>query len=121
MKTIAIGAAVSIVLGLLGSCVYDVSTSTNEAAEVTIVDKEYHPGYTTVSCDDKGRCTTSYVPPSWNVRYEDGTEHFTFDVSSGVYDSVKLGDRRWIQYQKGGYWGLRYFTKILTAKPQVER
>lgn len=111
---------------LVGSCVQDYRKSTPQAAEVTIVDKRYHPEHYVTSCssDNHGvtHCSTTYVAPSWAITYEDATRRFGLDVSSGLYKALRLGDRKVLNYDLGGgYWGARYNERILLQAPPPER
>ena len=108
----------------LGSCVYDWSTSTPQAVNVTIIDKSHTPGYYSTHCstDDKGHmsCSNTWNPPSWYITYEETFDRFSTSVSSGTYENLKVGDKKILNYNLGGYWGIRYNEKFLLVTPSAE-
>lgn len=109
---------------LIGSWVYDYMATTVVVAEVSIVNKTYKAGYYRQECsteeNNRQRCREVWEPPAWLVTYSDETGRHDVRVTSEAYERLARGDRKWVSYQRGGYWGTRYATTILAQPPNAE-
>lgn len=71
----------------------------------TIVDKNYHAGYTTYIAQKVGSVTVMtpiYNPPSWSMRVKTGDKTVNVEVSSGMYDDMHIGQPFDLQCKEGG-------------------
>jgi hypothetical protein len=110
---------------LVGSWLYDYLATTARVDPITIVAKHHTPGFYRQECSTDQRerqpCKQVWEPPVWLVTYSDGGGHHDMSVTSDDYDRLGLGDRKWISYQRGGFWGTRYSESILSQPPDRAR
>jgi hypothetical protein len=127
---------VSVVLlsiaGIVGSCSYDYATSVRETHEVTIIDKRHVPGHYVTDCDTTytqvgdtriplTTCHQRWVAPTWSLCYEDGIKRFWTTTSESTYHQYRGGDRTWLMFDEGGFFGGRYNERFSQSLPSVER
>lgn len=120
-----------LILWVIGALIWDRWTAQPMVAQVTVLDKNYAPPYWTHDCSMRNigsekiplyvqDCEDNYHPPVWTVRYSDAGKSYSTSVSLGMYDQLAIGQSRWLQYNQGGYWGLRYTEVFLLEKPPAE-
>jgi hypothetical protein len=119
-------AGIGLVVALLvGSWLYDYLATTVQVDPITIVDKRHKAGYYRQECppdqSSRQRCRQVWEPPVWLVTYSDVSGRHDVSVTSDAYDRLSPGDRKWISYQRGGFWGARYSEAILSRPPNPER
>ena len=131
---IVIGWVIGLILivGLIATCVQDYRSATPRIVEVRIIDKRYTPGYYEQHCstqyiessDSKIPITTchdEWIAPKWIAKYEDAGDLHTLDISSGIFDTLTIGQQKWMRYYVGGgYYHARYNEGFLLDKPLPE-
>jgi hypothetical protein len=101
-----------VILLLMGSCVADYTSSTEQIRQATVYDKQHQPAYWSVSCSGgkRARCHPVYHPPTWAVEYEDEQGRHWEYIGHGLYDEMRAGDPVTVSFFEGGYFGFRYGT-----------
>lgn len=63
------------------------------AVNAVVTDKSFQPGYYTTDTDSRGNVETNYHQPVYRVYVDLGFGDIqTFTVSSGIYETCKIGD-----------------------------
>lgn len=104
---------IAVGLLILGSCVGDYMSSTEQTRVAVIYDKRFTPERWTVSCSSSGKhtsCHPVHHPPQWAVAYEDEQGRYWVNVGQGLYDAMRPGDPVTVAFFEGGYFGIRYGT-----------
>ncbi len=56
-----------------------------------VTNKPYSASYVTTSCDNQGRCSSTYHPPTYGITVNYGGHEGTWSVSEEEYHQVRLG------------------------------
>lgn len=136
MKNFLIGLAIvagcAAVLALITTCVQDYRSATLQMVEVRIIDKIHKPGHYEQQCSTQyiesgdmkvpiTSCENVWIAPTWTIRYDDGSGSYSLGVNSGMFDTLTIGQQKWLRYYRGGgYYGIRYSEEFLLEKPLAE-
>ena len=99
-------------VGLLSFCAADITRGEGKYVDGAVVGHEYHPPYTTMSCDDKGHCSTTHHSARHILIVAFEGEHSEMNVKRSTYHAVKDGEKVGVTYTKGRYTGIRWGSEI---------